>query len=295
MAASDSASTPIAVDDSHAYNSSTRSWMTNGTSNVSSESVSVSSTFIKQSPATSPGSSSLAQPAQQQPAASQSLETHPNLPDLMPIMFPSGDPFMYPAQPMSTLEDDHFKSDRSAATGQYSFQPGSLQRTPSTSHMPTLNSSTPVYDGFTNIPVFPSGPPGGVAAALPAHLQHFNHQHSRSQSQVHSPPSHASTPGAGDLVQSPDLVSIPNQNFVWQGFNFLPQASSGDQQSQTPISGAGGSQNTGLVDNFNPLGGVDIGMTFDELFGNLGTGTGTGGVNGTAASDDWSQWHNSGI
>merc|ERR1712187_160593 len=47
---------------------------------------------------------------------------------------------------------------------------------------------------------------------------------------MHSPVSHGSTPG--EAVNSPDLVSIPNQNFVWQGYgsgmdqqqNFVPDA-----------------------------------------------------------------------
>ncbi|KAJ9192023.1 transcriptional regulator family: Fungal Specific TF [Paecilomyces variotii] len=285
MATTDAANT---VDDSHAYKRSPRSWLTNGISTLSGEPMSVSSAFVNQSPATSPISASLAGPAQQQQGRSQSFENSANLPDLMPIMFPSGDPFMYPAQPMSTLEDDHFKNDNSAAAGQYGFQSASLQSTPTSARMPTLDASTPVYDGFANVPVFPSGPPAGTAAALPPHLQHLNQQ--AGQSRVQSPPSNASTPG-GDMVQSPDLVSIPNQNFSWQGFSFQPQVPSNDQQSQPRISGAGGSQNVGMdVDNFSALGGIDMGMNFDELFGNAITGTA-----GTAGAEDWGQWTNASI
>lgn len=90
------------------------------------------------------------------------------------------------------------------------------------------------------------------------------------------------------MVQSPDLVSIPNQNFSWQGFNFQPQGSSNNQQSQ-PMSGPGDPQNVGMgVDNFNALGGIDIGMNFDELFGNLGAN----GINSAAGTEDWGQWTN---
>ncbi|KAL1857976.1 Gypsy retrotransposon integrase-like protein 1 [Paecilomyces lecythidis] len=270
------------VDDSHAYKRSPRPWLASGASNLSGEPISTSSTFVKQSPATSPISSSLAGPAQQQQSLSQSFENNTNLPDLMPIMFPSGDPYMYPTQPMSTLEDDHFKNDNSPSSGQYGFP--SMPNASSAARLPAVNAANPVYDGFPNVPVFPSGPPGGAATALPPHLQHLNQG---GRSRVQSPPSHASTPG-GEMVQSPDLVSIPNQNFSWQGFNFQPQGSSNNQQSQ-PMSGPGDPQNVGMgVNNFNALGGIDIGMNFDELFGNLGANS----INSAAGTEDWGQWTN---
>lgn len=54
-------------------------------------------------------------PSNQEPSSlawAQHFANLANLPDLMPIMFPSDDPFAYPTQPMSTLEDDHFRHDR---------------------------------------------------------------------------------------------------------------------------------------------------------------------------------------
>lgn len=205
----------------------------------------------------------------------------------MPIMFPSGDPFAYPTQPMSTLEDDHFKNDRVGNSAQYTFEPGSQRTTaPSTSSaVPTsaaVGASTPTFDAYTNIPVFPSGPPGGVAGGLPPHLQHLNHTPSR----VQSPPSHTSTPA--DMVQSPDLVSIPNQNFMWQSFSFQqPSLSTDQQQSQQQMTGTNDMRNVGTgMDGFSPMGtGMDMGVSLDDLF-NLGGGAGASG----SGNDDWGQW-----
>jgi len=284
-------SAPMSVDDSHAY-TRTSSWMTNGSSGVSTGPRSISSMSFaadrgNPSSAASSLPSSLPQQKQPQPSVSQPFDPSGNLPDLMPIMFPSGDPFAYPTQPMSTLEDDHFKNDRVGNSAQYTFEPGSQRATaPSTSSaVPTsaaVGASTPTFDAYTNIPVFPSGPPGGVAGGLPPHLQHLNHTPSR----VQSPPSHTSTPA--DMVQSPDLVSIPNQNFMWQSFSFQqPSLSTDQQQSQQQMTGTNDMRNVGTgMDGFSPMGtGMDMGVSLDDLF-NLGGGAGASG----SGNDDWGQW-----
>lgn len=285
MASTESPTAPMTVDDSHAY-PRPQSWMRNGSPGFAGDRGNPSS-----SAPTVP--SSLAQQKQPQSSVYHPFDNSGNLPDLMPIMFPSGDPFAYPTQPMSTLEDDHFKNDRAGASAQYPFEPGP-QGTAAPSPSSTVpasvavSASTPTFDAFTNVPVFPSGPSGGVAGGFPSHLQHLNH----TPSQVQSPPSHTSTPGNGEVVQSPDLVSIPNRNFMWQGFNFQQQNFPTDQQSQQQMSGTNDMRNVGMgMDGFSPMAtGMDMCMNLDDIFDNLGGGASTDGP----GNNDWGQWMNIG-
>ncbi|KAL2860577.1 fungal-specific transcription factor domain-containing protein [Aspergillus pseudodeflectus] len=209
----------------------------------------------------------------------QQMPNTTGFPDLMPIMFPSGDPFAYPAQPMSTLEDDHFRFD----------EPGLTTTAPFTTGIPTtadqnigpMNLSRAQIDSLAGFPMFQSGSQSSMSAALSGQL-------SGSQaSQLQSPASHGSTPG--EAVNSPDLVSIPNQNFIWQGYgfdqqpNFAPDAS-GMQQMPT-----GNEHNFGMAlddSGFNV--GLDLpGVPLDDIFGNQDVKQGL-------PNDEWIQWMNIG-
>src|SRR6185312_11947643 len=76
--------------------------------------------------------------------------------------------------------------------------------------------STPSFDAFSNFPNFPIGTTSGVKSSIPSRLQQPTSQ-PMNPSRLHSPISQAQTPS--EHLGSPDLVSIPNQNFVWQGYN----------------------------------------------------------------------------
>ncbi|PLB52803.1 putative C6 transcription factor [Aspergillus steynii IBT 23096] len=214
--------------------------------------------------------------------ASQPFNTNPaNLPDLMGIMFPSDDPFAYPTQPMSTLEDDHFRQDGGAPFG--------VNPTPQQSAMPSgpdsMGLSTPNLDNFANFPLF-NGTPTPVHATLPTRLANPPHI---SQSRLQSPVSHASTPGTGEAVNSPDLVSLPNNNYMWQGYNFQPQNFQQDVSAQPSMpSGQAPDLAMGL-DDANSLGmGIDLGISLDDIFGNSDV------TRGGLPIDDWTQWNQSG-
>ncbi|KAK2867874.1 hypothetical protein FQN49_003390, partial [Arthroderma sp. PD_2] len=95
---------------------------------------------------------------QQQPILKQEISFSPPfnnaapLPDLMPMMFPSDDPFAYPNQPMSTLEDDHFKQDNSGnGPDQFMFRPSTSMQSvmENSSTNQTTSSSSP---SFSNTP-----------------------------------------------------------------------------------------------------------------------------------------------
>ncbi|GIK01625.1 hypothetical protein Aspvir_005663 [Aspergillus viridinutans] len=226
--------------------------------------------------------------------SAQQLANAGNLPDLMPIMFPSDDPFAYPTQPMSTLEDDHFRIDGLGLqpANQFGFDPSSqgLQSSTSTDS-PTAAVSTPTFDNFGSFPLFNNGTSTGINSTLP-HRVAPQKQQAMNQARLQSPASHGSTPGSGtEAVNSPDLVSIPNQNFMWQGYNFQPQAfppdSSGPQQVPTTTESQGFSM--GMNENSEMGAGIDMGfLPLDDIFGDPCR------PNGTLANDDWIQWMNVG-
>lgn len=234
--------------------------------------------------------SSFAKPDPSSLAWSKQFNNPNNLPDLMPIMFPSDDPFAYPTQPMSTLEDDHFRHDQPGMPSQFTFdttqQPGSMgQNTPSD---PSAGVSTPSFDAFANMSNFNVAPPSGVKSSVPNRLQ--ANAHSMNSSRLHSPISQGQTPS--ETLSSPDLVSIPNQNFVWQGYNFQP-TTMGPESTAIPQEH---SIPSGLPDfnmdmDENTMGmNMDLGISFDDLFGNDAAYR----PNNGALNDDWAQWMNTG-
>ncbi|KAL4795603.1 fungal-specific transcription factor domain-containing protein [Aspergillus venezuelensis] len=205
-------------------------------------------------------------------------------PDLMPIMFPSDDPFAYPTQPMSTLEDDHFRFDGNAA-----FNPA--MPTAVDQNNSNINRSLDSLGGF---PLFQNNTPqSSIGAAFSGRLP---------GSHMQSPTiSHGSTPA--EAVNSPDLVSIPNQNFVWQGYGLDQQPNYVADPNMQQISANGGA-NGNINGNVNGNGngndqnfvipddnvfnaGLDLpGVPLDDIFG--------GGDMKNGFNDDWTQWMNIG-
>lgn len=215
-----------------------------------------------------------------------------NVPDLMPIMFPSDDPFAYPAQPMSTLEDGHFRNDTTGASGAFPFDQQSGMQ-PTTTAMGTPNAmglSTPTLDSFANLS-FTNGA-GTPTAMNPAMSNRFANNQQPNQSRLQSPISRMSPSAAGEVVNSPDLVSIPNQNFMWQGYNFQPQNWTGEQTGQQPMPASNGLPNVGAgVDESSAAGmGIDLGIPLDDIFGSNEVYRPAGNY----SNDDWLQWMNVG-
>ncbi|KAJ5390299.1 uncharacterized protein N7496_001367 [Penicillium cataractarum] len=232
-------------------------------------------------------------------AWAQQFNNPNNLPDLMPMMFPSDDPFAYPTQPMSTLEDDHFKHERNgSALNQPSFD-STPQHQGMGSNTPSDPSgtgiSTPSFDAFANFSNFPMSATPGMKSSIPSRLQQPTTQ-PMNPSRLHSPISQGGTPS--EHLSSPDLVSIPNQNFVWQGYNFQPAnvdtvnnepTTSTMQQDTAPQNGLS-DFNMGLDENALGMN-MDLGISFDDLFGNNANFRPGAG----AANDDWTQWMNAGV
>ena len=245
-----------------------------------------------------------------------------HLPDLMPIMFPSDDPFAYPTQPMSTLENDHFRED-GTPFGMGANNP--------------LGLSAAGLDNLNSLGMFPHGPtssggmnttglPSQLTQAPPQPQSQPQPQPPMSQSRLQSPVSHGSTT-PGEAINSPDLVSIPNQNqnFLWQGYNFQPGTSQPTMTSSTAVPDFSdlGSLDDAHHQTTGPamgLGmGLDLGIPLDDIFGNgealrmgygnhpypgttangpdAGNGNGNANVNANAnanGTDDWTQWMNVG-
>lgn len=208
-------------------------------------------------------------------------------------MFPSDDPFAYPTQPMSTLEDDHFRHDQTGMpSSQFPFdstqQPiGMGQSTPSDPSR--TSASTPGFDAFGNMSHFNVGPSSGVRSSVPSRLQ--ANTHSVNSSRLHSPISQSQTPS--ETLSSPDLVSIPNQNFLWQGYNFQPTTMGPDDSTlaQNPSMPNGlVDVNMGIDENTMRMN-MDLGISFDDLFGNNAASQSNNG----APNDDWTQWMNTGV
>ncbi|KAJ5577584.1 uncharacterized protein N7459_006548 [Penicillium hispanicum] len=226
-------------------------------------------------------------------AWSQQFNNPNNLPDLMPMMFPSDDPFAYPTQPMSTLEDDHFRHDRSGMqSSQFLFEPttqaGMAPSTPSDLSGGGISAAS--FDAFANLSNFPVGASTGVKSSVPSRLQATTQP--MSSSRLHSPISQAQTPS--EALSSPDLVSIPNQNFIWQGYNFQPtnMATDANVQQDPPMPPDGLSDFKEVLDENNMGINMDLGISFDDLFGNNGPYQ---PVTNGAPNDDWSQWMNVGV
>ncbi|KAE8386636.1 putative C6 transcription factor [Aspergillus alliaceus] len=260
------------------------------TETISTPSETQATDSIPTSSNTSPLPISLSsQEAPMGPFISQQFTTPSNLPDLMPIMFPSDDPFAYPTQPMSTLENDHFRQDGGAM--QFGRDPTTQRSVIASSSSTDLTSaigvSAPTLDGLSNYPLFSNSTPPLVNAALPMRLAN---PPSVNQSRLQSPVSHASTPASGEAVNSPDLVSLPNSTFMWQGYNFQLQNFPADQSTQPPMP-SGNVQNLGIGIEDNSMGmGIDLGISLDDIFGNNDACRTTNGL----PNDDWIQWMNAG-
>lgn len=216
---------------------------------------------------------------------SQQFENIGNVPDLMPIMFPSDDPFAYPTQPMSTLEDGHFRQDGLPFTFTPTSQQPAMPSTQSTNPTGmTLGMPNTTYDSFPNYPVFSNGlPTTTMGATIPSHLRHRRHV---SQPQHPSPVSHSPARSTVETVSSPDLVSIPNQNFTWQNYNFQQQQNMPDPSSQQQMPMLNGSQDFDL--SMNDVG-LDLGIPLDDILGNDACRP-----SGAFTNDDWIEWMNAG-
>lgn len=217
-------------------------------------------------------------------AWAQQFNNLDNLPDLMPMMFPSDDPFAYPTQPMSTLEDDHFRHDRSGMPQPpFSFEQ-SAARPPSTPS--DRNLPSPSFDSFSNLPSFPIGAAqGGVKSSVPSRLQAGNNQ-SIGSARLNTPISQGHSPS--EALSSPDLVSIPNQNFVWQGYNFQPSNITPQPTIPPDTSAPNSILDFDIGLDENAMGLKMDGISFDDLFGNNATYP----PGSTAPNDDWTQWMN---
>ncbi|KAK2757097.1 hypothetical protein FQN54_005066 [Arachnomyces sp. PD_36] len=206
------------------------------------------------------------QTKQQQIPFSHSFENPNHLPDLTPVMFPSGDPFAYPNQPMSTLEDDHFKHDNLGVGSSSSPQIS----TP-------VESSLPNQAAFNNASMFPGGSSNNGASMNFPNYQNVNRQSSGRST-------HMRTPSSGnEAIRNPDLVSMPNQTLSWQGLSGLqshPQFTNTTIAPPQPSSSQTGMQQSGLqnlgpemslgIGDFGDMGmgmSMGMGMNLDEIFG----------------------------
>lgn len=209
-----------------------------------------------------------------------------NVPDLMPIMFPSDDPLAYPMQPMSTLEDGHFRADDAVSQmASFSLGPAPQRTTMSTAQSggpsgpsgPPATTMGPVFDSFSNL-----GAPG-MGTAVPSQLHH------RHQSHHQSPVSRSPGGGMGEPLNSPDLVLIPNQNFAWPNYNFQPQRMA-DQAIPQQMADNGSQALDLSMDGRGPLGmDLDLGIPLDDVLGND-----AGRSMGNFTNDEWLQWMNAG-
>lgn len=256
------------VDDSGAFRQP-QSWLSNEVTNFSAEPESLSEPSSQQEQLTS------SVPPTMGPAQAPSA-TH-NLPDLMPIMFPSGDPFAYPTQPMSTLEDGHFKEDAPRAAQFFHDGHQATSTSAGLASGGTIATGTPGFDGSQGLPSGSSS--GGMSGPqLSGAFQRLG-----LQSQAQSPSSRSG--GSSDHAQSPDMVSLP-QSAMWQSLRFPNQNFFGQQASMS-----GDSSREMAVDSMAGLGpvgfGMDMNFNFDEvLFGN------GGGADSSFLGEDWNQWAN---
>lgn len=218
-----------------------------------------------------------------------------NVPDLMPIMFPSDDPFAYPTQPMSTLEDGHFRQNGAGAQSfPFPFaptsQPPALSSTQTADPTATtMGMANPSFNSFPSMPVFPNGQSTTMGTGVPNQYQQHRRQIS-SKSQF-SPVSQSPVGTPGEPISSPDLVSIPNQNFAWQNYNFQSQ-NFPDQSSQQQMPALNGNQGFDInMDGNDSTGvGLDLGIPLDDILGNDAFRP-----SGSFSNDDWTQWMNVGV
>ncbi|EEP82677.1 conserved hypothetical protein [Uncinocarpus reesii 1704] len=211
-----------------------------------------------------------------------------HLPDLMPMMFPSDDPFAYPNQPMSLLEDGQFKQDSTDISRQFPYRPnhpiqaaldaGTPTRTTASSPAGFVNAAT--FSGFSNQDM--STMPG-----LPSHPKGPNRFPARHERRPSEPmPESAST----GYIENPDLVTMPGQAFLWQnlgvqgpGGNIFPQ-STAEEAFHDGIGDFNIPMDIGMV-GLGTLGmGLDTTMGYDHQF------DGTGMDSASTLNPEWSQW-----
>ncbi|OAL75137.1 C6 transcription factor [Trichophyton violaceum] len=224
------------------------------------------------------------------------------LPDLMPMMFPSDDPLAYPTQPMSTLEDDHFKQDNNSNGGQGQFMFSSNTSLQSVMDRDGLNksntSSSPSFTttpGLSMVRTASSHDPTSVSS-LPPHIKAVSAAFpGNTQSPTSEPQQNTN---AYQFMGNPDLVTIPGHSFIWQ--NLAAQGAPSNSY-QYPTSDP--SFQTASDDFVMGLGaGLDMALDTDMKFDNLmdqfgGVSTNIGGdINGDGnlgvSSNDWAQWGN---
>ncbi|WEW55242.1 Gypsy retrotransposon integrase-like protein 1 [Emydomyces testavorans] len=215
-----------------------------------------------------------------------------HLPDLMPMMFPSDDPFAYPNQPLSTLEDGQFKQDSLDVLRQFSYRAGHPISTTLETGTPTLTTAASSPGAFINGSSFSSVSNQDLStvsggASRPKGLNRYPTHHERRPSE----PTPGST-GAG-YVENPDLVTMPGQAFVWQG---LPAQGGpgGDffQHSVPEETFQNGAGDFGMpmdigVAGFNALGmgmGVRTTLRYDHQFENVGIDS------ASEVNQEWAQW-----
>lgn len=231
-------------------------------------------------------------PTQQskQPSLNLHLDNSNYIPDLMPMMFPSDDPFAYPTQPLSTLEDDHFKFEVPDKTG-FNFN---LSETTGPGMAKTVQSDpvTPAFDlaDLNSIPV------NGIAnhiKKVPLPPEHSNVTMPPTSTAMHSsnsqPPSH--------LKSQPSPLGDP---FLWASQDNNPSTLLSHAEHQEPPQPKGASP-TLLEDSQDFAMGMGIGMT---NYGGLGMGMDmsgnldeilSNGLNNDAESPlEWNQWVNTG-
>lgn len=216
-------------------------------------------------------------PAQQPTIPSEQFDASQMVPDLMPIMFPSGDPFAYPAQPMSTLESRHFKDGLSEASLPFfkypisEFNPSFPDR--------YIRQNIATFDSYPGTQVPPREVHTRIDTAFPSESEHLG-----IQSEAPTPGSHSSI---SENVQGPDLVSVPH-NFTWQQFGFPPQNTFTSQplSQGTALGASDGPSGITGPNGFDSMG-MDFAMdaNLDDIFEQAISGS-------TLQIDDWSQWTN---
>ncbi|KAM5463145.1 Gypsy retrotransposon integrase-like protein 1 [Microsporum ferrugineum] len=223
------------------------------------------------------------------------------LPDLMPMMFPSDDPLAYPNQPMSTLEDDHFKQDSSSnGHDQFMFTPTtSMQSVMENNGMNKATSSSST--SFANTPGLSivnstsSHDPASISS-LPPHVKAMSTAFPGNTQSPTSEPQHDTN--SYSFMGNPDLVTIPGHSFIWQSL-----AAQGTLNNSYQYPTAEPSFQTTPDDFVLGLGaGLDMGLGTDMKFDHIldpfcgadtndnGGSSGNGDIG--SSSNDWIQWGN---
>ncbi|KAJ6142448.1 hypothetical protein N7471_001901 [Penicillium samsonianum] len=203
-------------------------------------------------------------PSNQEPSSlawAQHFANLADLPDFMPIMFPSDDPFGYPTQPMSTLEDDHFCHDRGMIPSQYP-----CDAAPQTTGMGTTTPTDP-RGALESLPRPLTLPISLISSAgIPRRLSH--------QCQTVSKPS----------------IPEARHNHVWQGYNFQPTKPNNPKNIPTEFAPQQDFPSPNGHSNASMGMGMELGISFDDLFGNNATFRPNNGACNGACNDDWAQW-----